>query len=479
MTILLVVGLSTAVSACSDDDSVNGESEAENNGEIDTGSNDETTDEIDAGSDVGSDADDDENGEAPDDVGDDTGDDYEGPTYYDDIEPMMRANCTSCHIPDDIAPFPLQTYEDVKTFAPASHITMVEGTMPPWPPDDECADFKDHRGISTAEVEIFEEWMDAGYPEGEPGEDAGALEPTSVDIDGEADRVLDWGFDYKPQPPGDDEIDDYRCFAVDPDIDEDKFVNLIHTRPDNAEVVHHMIAYIAPESSVDELEVLENEDDRPGYECFGGPRVSDALWLSAWAPGEVPTPFADGHGIRLEEGAKVVVQMHYNIVNDPEGTDRTEVDLYFVDEEEYPEPVELAIVPLPGTDLFIEAGDPEAEVVVEAPQLPIDVTVHGVFPHMHMLGTEIRISAETGDGDVCLIDVPRWDFDWQGFYMYEEPIELASPSQVTMTCVYDNSASNQAPGRTPQDVYWGDGTYDEMCLGVFVLELPPGAAELL
>ena len=406
--------------------------------------------------------------------------DYDGPTYYGDIKPMMEAHCTTCHVPDDIAPFPLQTYEEVSATAQLSLLAMNEGTMPPWPPDDECADFKNHRGISADEIALFEEWMDADHPRGQAPEEADeSTTDDEVEIEGEVDVTLDWGFDYQPQPPGSDAVDDYRCFVVDPELDEDKFVNLVHTRPGNAEIVHHMIAYTAPASRADDLVALEEEDERPGYECFGGPRVSDAMWLSAWAPGEVPTPFEEGHGIRLEEGAQVVVQMHYNVVNDPDGTDRTELDLYFLDDQEFPEPVELAMVPLPGNDLFIEAGDPEAEFYVEGPELPIDVTVHGIFPHMHLLGTSIEVSVDTADGEVCLIDVPRWDFDWQGFYLYEEPIDLPAPSVAKMTCRYDNSESNQAPGRTPQDVYWGDGTYDEMCLAIFVVELPPGFEELL
>ncbi len=441
----LLIFVFVAAVACGDDDSPGEENESENNSEVNNTEN--------------------------------HGEDYDGPTYYGDIEPMMQTHCTGCHIPDDIAPFPLETYEEVKATSAASHVTMTQGTMPPWPPDDECADFKDHRGMSAEEIETFADWMAADHPEGEPESGGGGHNANSVDIDGEPDTTLDWGFDYDPQPPGEDSIDDYRCFVIDPDIDEDKFVNLVHTRPDNAEIVHHMIAYSAPADSADELADLEGEDDRPGYECFGGPRVSDAMWLSAWAPGEVPTRFEDGHGIRLEEDDKIVVQMHYNMVNDPEGVDRTELDLYFLDDDE--DPTELTMVPLPATDLHLEAGDPEAEAYVEGPEIPLPITVHGIFPHMHLLGTEIRVNAKTNDGDVCLIDVPSWDFDWQGFYMYEEPIELAAPSTVEMTCVYDNSADNQAPGRTPQDVYWGDGTYDEMCLAIFVLELPPGFEDLL
>lgn len=475
---ILVFGLAAAIAACGDDDPASGDNDAELNANAATSnddSNHETSNDDESNEETSND---DSNHESSND--EPNGEDgYDGPTYHDDIAPMMQVHCTACHVPDEMAPFALQTYEEVKATSSASHVTMVEGTMPPWPPNKDCAEIKDHRGISTEEVELFEAWIDAGHPEGEPNDEP--MEgPPSTDVEAEADRVLDWGFDYKPTPPDDDSIDDYRCFVVDPDIDEEKFVNLIHTRPDNAEVVHHMIAYTAPGSAADDIAALKAEDDRPGYECFGGPRTSDSMWLSAWAPGEVPTPFMDGYGIRLKEDDHIIIQMHYNTVNDPEGTDRTEVDLYFVDEEEYPEPTELAMIPLPDHSLHLEAGDPEASTTWQAPTLPIPITVHGIFPHMHMLGTKFNITVDPGEEDeMCLIDIPNWDFDWQGFYMYEEPMVIPSYAEVEMYCEYDNSADNQAPGRTPQDVYWGDGTYDEMCLGVIVAELPPGAAELL
>lgn len=432
---LLVLGLVTAVAACGDDTS---------------------------------------GGEDPDDSNQSQQESYDGPTYHGDIAPMMDEHCTECHVPDDIAPFALETYDEVEATSTLSLNSMKNGTMPPWPPDDECADFQNHRGISEGEISTFEEWIDAGHPEGDPDEapEDGGQDTGSEGIDGDPDLTVDWGFDYQPEPP-EGSVDDYRCFVIEPDIEDDRYINLMHTRPDNAEIVHHMIAFSAPADAAGRIEDLEAEDDRPGYECFGTPRIDNAAWLSGWAPGETPTPFEDGHGVLLEEDAHVIVQMHYNTINDPQGTDRTEIDVYFVDEEEHAEPSELMMIPFPVTDLFLEAGDPNAEAHGTSPEIPSDLIVHGVFPHMHLLGTEIRVDGEGADGEQCLVDVPQWDFDWQGFYMYEEPVELADPVTLEMTCKYDNSPGNQPDGRSPQDVTWGDGTYDEMCLVILVVEVTP------
>ncbi len=476
----LILGMTALLVACGDDEPSGDDDNAEPESEVN--SNDEQSpDDNDSANNDSVNNDTSNNDSANNDtsnndsVNNDEPTGYDGPTYHDDIQPMMEANCVGCHVPDSIAPFALQTYEQVKETALASHLTMVEGTMPPWPPADDCGEFQGHRGVTAEEVDLFKEWIDEGYVEGE-ADDSTDGQPDSglTTLDDEPDLTVDWGFDYTPSPPGDDGIDDYRCFVIEPDIDEDKFVNLVHTRPGNAEIVHHMIAYMAPASQSDHIDSLLAEDDRPGYECFGGPGFSDAEMLTGWAPGALPMPYEDGHGVRIAEDSQIIVQMHYNTVNDPDGSDRTEFDLFFVDEEEYPDPTELVIVPLGAYDLFVEAGDSEGEAYAEGPTIPLDITLHGIAPHMHLLGTDIYVDADTGNGEMCLIDVPDWDFDWQGFYLYEEPIELASPVTTHLTCGFDNSASNQPPGRTPEDVYWGDGTYDEMCLVYFIIDRPPG-----
>ena len=393
------------------------------------------------------------------------------PTYHEHVGPLMDQYCTGCHVEGAIAPFALDNYADVIDQAGISHASMLAGQMPPWPPAADCGEFKGERRMHPAEIEIFERWRDQGKVEGDPedrppGDDGDEL-------DEEPDFIVDTGVEYHPQPPPGNQ-DDYRCFLVDPDLDGDRFVSSVDTRPGNPEIVHHLIAYTAPEEAWDEIAELEAEDDRPGYECFGSPRYSGAQMVAGWVPGAQRTPLEDGHGVRIPDGSKLVVQMHYTTKNDPEGTDRTEVDFFLVDQDEHPEPVELLIMRLADFDLRLEAGDADATASDETPLIPKSITVHGVAPHMHLLGTRVRVEATTGDGDVCLVDVPDWDFHWQGLYLYEEPVVLSRPFRVELTCEYDNSARNQPDGQEPRDVYWGDESRDEMCLALLVVEVPEG-----
>ena len=63
----------------------------------------------------------------------------------------------------------------------------------------------------------------------------------------------------------------------------------------------------------------------------------------------------------------------------------------------------------------------------------------------------------------CLLDIPRWDFHWQANYRFKEPKVVKSGDRIAVECHWDNSL----PGA--RDVSWGEGTEDEMCLGIFYM----------
>jgi hypothetical protein len=86
---------------------------------------------------------------------------------------------------------------------------------------------------------------------------------------------------------------------------------------------------------------------------------------------------------------------------------------------------------------------------------------YSVNMHMHTRGTHARVNVQRADGSTeCLLDVPRWDFHWQGSYALQDKVTFNPGDQMYLECHWDNSA-----GTT--DVNWGEGTGDEMCLTGF------------
>ena len=65
--------------------------------------------------------------------------------------------------------------------------------------------------------------------------------------------------------------------------------------------------------------------------------------------------------------------------------------------------------------------------------------------HMHLLGTHITLERTNAAGKTTLLDIPAWDFHWQGSYQLATPIAIRSDDQLTIRCVYDNTEA--APRR--------------------------------
>jgi mono/diheme cytochrome c family protein len=391
-------------------------------------------------------------------------------TYHAVIRPILERNCTQCHYAGGIGPFPLTTYEEVGPLALLLKGVTGIGQMPPWPPAQGCGEFKHERVLSEEEIAAIAEWAENEAPEGDPADYAAPENPARVDL-GAPDYVVDIGTDYVPNPRG-NRIDDYHCFAIDPQLSEDVFLNAIETVPGNLGTVHHMLFWAVPKAErAARVQELENEDpSTPGWNCFGGNRVggieAEIGLLGGWVPGTTPIQYDEGVGIRLQKDHLIVVQIHYNTLNNTD-PDRTKINLHFV--EGTPKTV-LQMLPLPAMDLKIAAGDANAVWTMEVPYPLPRVQVYGVVPHMHTLGTGIKVWYSKGGEDHCLIDIPDWDFNWQGFYFYKEPVEVPLNAKIRMECRYDNSAGNQPDGQTPRDVEWGEGTYDEMCLNYFIIE---------
>src|SRR5439155_937596 len=193
-------------------------------------------------------------------------------------------------------------------------------------------------------------------------------------------------------------------------------------------------------------------------------------------PASSPEMFPLGTGVRIPKGARIVMQVHYSLVDfsrtsssspDP---DLTRVGIYTS-----PVPLEpITFLPIVNPSFFIPAGESHYQVKAV---LPISRTVEltAIAPHMHLLGREATIEAQFPNGDRRqLIRIDDWDFHWQGNYIYRDPVILPAGTILEMTAYYDNSLNNpKNPSNPPVAVRWGERTIDEMCL-TFISVKSPG-----
>ncbi len=97
------------------------------------------------------------------------------------------------------------------------------------------------------------------------------------------------------------------------------------------------------------------------------------------------------------------------------------------------------------------------------------MTIHGAAGHMHLLGRSLRIEVNPGTPQArTVLDIPVWDFDDQGARAIR-PVRLDSSDTVRVTCRHVQWLRDELPafeGQPDRYVVWGEGTTDEMCLGI-------------
>ncbi len=333
---------------------------------------------------------------------------------------------------------------------------------------------------------------------------------------GESRTTIAMPGSYTPSAPYDVGTDDYRCFLLDPELDKPAWLTGTHVLPGNPDVVHHVILFQVPPAQTAAAEAKDAAEEGEGWTCFGGTgldqftNVDDASWIGAWAPGGDESVVKPGFGVRLAKGARIVMQVHYNLLAGQE-PDTSAAQLRLAPGKRpyealhtmlLPGPVELPCRakhddgPLCDRDAALAdvkerfgqegntadllyllcGGEPKAgEVQSCLRTLGEPMTIHGVAGHMHLLGRSIKIEVNPGTPQArTILDIPVWDFDDQGSRPIE-PITLQPFEQVKVTCRHVQWLRDKLPafeGQPDRYVVWGEGTTDEMCLGMLQVTRP-------
>jgi hypothetical protein len=376
-------------------------------------------------------------------------------TYTHDVAPILFKNCVSCHRPGEVGPFSLLSYEEAAKRAEFIAEIVAEKKMPPWKAVPHYGTFDGERLLTDTEIETFKTWAATGTRQGKP-EDLPAP-PTFTEgwHLGEPDLVVKMSEAFTIPADG---RDIYRCFTIPLPIDENKTVSAIEFRPGNKKVVHHAILYL---DAMGQGRKKEKQDGQPGFESFGGPGIIPTGGLGAWVPGAFPGHLPPDTGRFLRQGSDLILQIHYH-PNGKVETDQSTIGIYFNKEPAKNIVVGMAIR---SRKLNIPAGAKRHYVEASSDPLPANVQVVTIGPHMHLLGREMKLFAETPNGEIPLVWIKDWDFNWQGAYQYKTPLALPKGTVIKLQAYYDNSSDNPFnPNSPPKAVRWGEQTTDEMCL---------------
>lgn len=401
-------------------------------------------------------------------------------TYWQDVRPLLEEKCVACHSSAGIAPFVLDDYASARQYAPVLAADTEARVMPPWPPGALSPPMLHDRSLTSDQIAIFSDWAAGGALEGDPNAPAPVV-PPELAILPSVDASADIGVDYVPPA---DVKDEYRCFLLELGTTEDRVSLGYRVTPGNPKIVHHVITTLFDGASRDALRALDDETpDRAGWPCAGGPvplaaetKLKAVGTLGSWVPGVSVVLYPDGTGTRVPSGSVAVMQVHYNLNGEP-GPDRTKIDVAFAPPGEEPAQ-NLSTLRIRNNRIRIPAGakDVAVETTMTASELANghfyadgQATLRMIAGHMHMVGTRTSLTLERANGEASvLLDIPEWDFHWQGSYTLATPIQLHADDKVTLRCVYDNTPEHLSAAGYPEPTHLvtlGEGSTDEMCIG--------------
>jgi thiol-disulfide isomerase/thioredoxin len=364
--------------------------------------------------------------------------------YARDIAPIVQKHCVTCHRQGEIAPFTLTSYADVVNWSATVREVVEEGRMPPWHADAEPGKFLNDRRLPAGEKKLLFDWIDNGMPAGDL---ADLPEPPKF-TDGwqipRPDLVLEMPRPYTVPAKGTVE---YQYFPLDLKIDEDKWVVAAEARPGNRAVVHHLILLYVP----------------PGAR-YGAPEAALLNAVATFAPGIPAWQARPGMAKRIPAGSKLYFQVHYT-PNGAEATDLSRAGIVFTDASLVEKQLKTDAV----VNLRFQIPPQKDNVRIEAQYgFGRDMQIVSLLPHMHLRGKAFRIESISPEGkQELLLDVPRYDFNWQNSYVFAEPLKVREGTTLKCVATYDNSANNPANPDPTKTVRWGDQTWEEMLVAQF------------
>jgi hypothetical protein len=382
----------------------------------------------------------------------------EKPTYAEHVAPILNKSCVPCHRPGEVAPFSLVGYDNASKWAPMISAVTKAKRMPPWKAVHGYGEFMDENILSAEQLATLENWEKTGSTRGDKDK-----EPPTPKFESEwplrqPDIIISPTKPYKLDAEGDDV---YRNFVIDLDIKEPMWVKAMAIKPGNPKIVHHVITFLDERGLAKKLEA-QNTDGQEGYTSSGGGvGFNPTGSLGGWAPGLNVRETPEGTAFLVKPNTTLVVQVHYHKTGKPE-EDLTRVGLYLA-KEEITKTMDLDWIF--NFRVAIPAGE-KAHKVTQTRPIPVDVTLYGAMPHMHLLGRSMKAWVELPDGSTKpLVWIDDWDFNWQMSYSLKEPLKVPKGSKIQVEAIYDNSADNpRNPNNPPQMVRWGEQTTDEMFL---------------
>jgi peroxiredoxin len=368
------------------------------------------------------------------------------PTYHGRVSRILDRHCVDCHRDGEAGPFPLDTLEDARGNRAMIRLMVERRLMPPWFAEGDSVPMRNDGSLSERDRGALLAWIEAGCPEGDEGDAAVPIARAPGWRIGEPDVVLQTPRAIAVPAEG---VVPYKYAWIRTDFDEDRWIQAFEVRPTHPQVVHHVLVFA--HYPYDHPRAEDQPRDRNG---LGG-------YFAAMVPGQGHLVFPDGAARFLPKGTRLRFQIHYT-PNGDAVEDQPKLALRFADG---PPEREVRSRGIFNTRFEIPPGAARHEVKARV-RFGGPVRLLSLTPHMHVRGTAFRYVLHLPDGTRrTLLDVPRYDFNWQLNYELREPIDVPAGAVMHCTAWYDNSARNPANPDPTATVGFGEQTWDEMMIG--------------
>ncbi|MBK8936333.1 MAG: hypothetical protein IPM79_01430 [Polyangiaceae bacterium] len=224
----------------------------------------------------------------------------------------------------------------------------------------------------------------------------------------------------------------------------DRDVRISALRPVSAEGTHHVVVGIADSYAAEDGVVPCDATELGDSMVFAAGIGTEGLELPA------------GTAFELTKGTRLVMNLHvFNPGSEVlAGTSGVEILEAAPDGDEhllesiFAGPIDFSI---PAGGELTHGGDCTFKR---------ERTVIGLAPHMHALGTHMRVHVVRADGTEQLVHDAPYTLDDQQYSLFEDPLTVAAGERVRVTCSWENP--------TDDAIRFGPDATDEMCFAALL-----------
>ena len=335
-----------------------------------------------------------------------------------DIQPIFADHCVQCHRAGGMAPFSVETFEQARPWAKSIARAVANKDMPPFGAGGPIGKWVDDPRLTEDEIAAVVAWTDApkrydriAYtaPVAANFEHAVSFE---VDVPGN-------GLDYS------------KVIQVENTLPAPIQVVAFHWSAEGPAPIHHA-----------SMQTRVRTGDK-------SERVR--MPLSLFVPGHRGAVIPDGYAVTLHPDTRLLAPVHIGPKDEPS---KVAVTVAFREGRG----AELKALPEP---IMLECDDGGFEIPArsiyrrDAVKVAVsDMQIHAVTVHMHALGQSARLVTDNG---VTVIEVPRYNENWQLTYTLAEPLRLRGGTVLTAEFAWDNiegAAPVEYGGESTQEMGW-------------------------